>query len=1818
MLAALMSFWPAFAASAVAIPVVIHLINRKRFKIVPWAAMKFLLAAQKQTRKRMRIEQLLLLLCRMLVLALILFAMISVLPWAENIWANMGLATLGTPKIRQQRTHHIFVLDCSLSMNQKVDGGQSAFETARQLALKKIADNSAGDGYSVLLLKDNPVWLVGEFSQDARKVGREIEAIKPTHGNASLSAALSMVSSKLSEAKSRFPVQAVYFFTDMQYSTWMSAAPTDVRTDTDDKEKNPYLDIKKHATTVFVDCGPRQDSGNLAVTNVEFDLSAKAYVTVGEEFTVRATVMNYGKEPKAKVRPELLIGKAKEVAADTSMQLRVSDEVKEPKDIEAHSQQTFVFPKVKFDKPGTYAVQVKISEDALVEDNTRTIVITVRDAIPILLVNGKPAADRFERATEYLRLALNPFAPGTEPKHLPLRPKVVNPSQFSEMTETQLEEYECIFWCDGPPPGVNDLRKLDGHLRRGGGFIVSLGDRAAESIDLYNDLLHNDDPARPGKMILPAKLMRKVSAPPDHHFYLYNSDKDVFEEKQPLAAFSQEEHRMTLRTVRFQQFVEAVVPKGKARTLLSFMWEFVPGGKGKQDDTLPVNKPAIIEWNPPLSRAQQPAAVVVKGKKGDRQPARYRGRVILLTTAVNLDWSNWPLSYSFIPMMHELTRFATAGRLIEQSQSVGDMLEAYLPGNVEMDVTVRYPAEVDMKAGKTRTQVIEEVNLFRWPDTDVAGVYRAETSAGHEIPFAVNFPNSSSDQKWSESDLKRIDEDRLKDSYPGWVFQKVRDPLDVMFSGGPDIDPTIPVLQPVGPFLANVALLMVLALLFIEILLAWHFGHYTTTEGALAQAAPNPTGTIIAAVVAAIAVALFSFGAFILIWEKYTGDFLGFLPELVRGWFESAMGIAPPLAGEGRNWTLDPARWLFGMPGPEHWYAVFFSLAALTTIFFTYKAEAPRVSLGFKLLLGVLRLCLILTTIWFLLPRPQIQYAREGWPDVVILIDDTRSMGEPDTFRDAKVIERVKELSGGVRERLKIEIPEKIKAIEAEIQAKKEAADRDPEAKRDWKAVDDQLQQRLQYWQKQQGSLETNKWRPSRLQLVQAILSQDKPHWLKTLLQEKKSKVHIFHLDKMGTATKLRDGNGDAGELVDPFNVKEIERANAAINKLDPVGEDSRLGSAVRNVIDHYRGSGLSSVIMFTDGVTTRDETLAQVADYALSKQVSLYFIGVGDEHDLRDLRLQDLEVDDPIYLGDTAVFQVSLRGSGYKDLSLPVVLKLKSKDGVEKEVARETVKVDPSGRPIKIRLRHTPKQIGPQPYIIEVESPKVEDNEKPIPQSNLRLERTIEVIDTKMLKVLYVEGQPRYEFRYIKFLLERDRHDEKAKKKKKAIDLTVLLLDADEEWAARDRVDKKGTDMTAISIFPPTLEELNKYDVLILGDCDPDDKKLRGNLKNIVSYVRGENERGAKAAKPGGGLLFIAGALNNPHRYMKTPLAAVMPIEPLTNTPPPEVPREIRMRPELTPAGRLHPIFKFGPDEGENAMIWGRLAHMYWYSSKYGAKRGAEVLAVHPSDKAEFKDPNQSDKHPLVVHMNVGGTGRSMFFGFDETWRWRRGDDESKFETFWVQTMRYLARGRSTRTDLKLDRQTPYRVGDKIKVTVRFPDNSPGGGGGGNEQTGPKIDAKTKVKVTVIHTAPDGKVSENPENIELAKLEGSWGTYETTKDRTREGKYKFKLAEPDVRGSQPDGEQPSAEATVELPPGELDRLRMNQQEMEHAAYQTDGRFYTLANADQLLVDFQRGAGTPVSPNVPPTLLWNQWWVFGLIVLLITAEWVLRKLKHLL
>ena len=106
-----------------------------------------------------------------------------------------------------------------------------------------------------------------------------------------------------------------------------------------------------------------------------------------------------------------------------------------------------------------------------------------------------------------------------------------------------------------------------------------------------------------------------------------------------------------------------------------------------------------------------------------------------------------------------------------------------------------------------------------------------------------------------------------------------------------------------------------------------------------------------------------------------------------------------------------------------------------------------------------------------------------------------------------------------------------------------------------------------------------------------------------------------------------------------------------------------RLGMAVRQVLNDFRGSSLAAVIMLTDGVTTEGEDLGQVSRYAAQVGVPLFFVGLGDTHEARDLILHDLQVEDSVYVNDRLVMEVRVTGQGFPDLAVPVRLYEKGKD---------------------------------------------------------------------------------------------------------------------------------------------------------------------------------------------------------------------------------------------------------------------------------------------------------------------------------------------------------------------------------------------------------------------------------------------------------------------------------------------------------------------------------------------------------------------------
>src|SRR4029079_17822996 len=107
------------------------------------------------------------------------------------------------------------------------------------------------------------------------------------------------------------------------------------------------------------------------------------------------------------------------------------------------------------------------------------------------------------------------------------------------------------------------------------------------------------------------------------------------------------------------------------------------------------------------------------------------------------------------------------------------------------------------------------------------------------------------------------------------------------------------------------------------------------------------------------------------------------------------------------------------------------------------------------------------------------------------------------------------------------------------------------------------------------------------------------------------------------------------------------------------------------------------------------------------------------------------------------------------------------------------------------------------------------------------------------------------------------------------------------------------------------------------------------------------------------------------------------------------------------------------------------KLAPLFWSAGPVKPKPAAEVLAVRPAIGGAAVEP-------LAVP-HVAGAGRAMYFGFDEAWRWRLREDEGRYNQFWIQAVKYLARTRLGRIELRTDQPVPYRQGEPIRGSVRI-----------------------------------------------------------------------------------------------------------------------------------------------------------------------------------
>lgn len=454
-------WWLALAAA----PVIIHLLSKRRHRETEWAAMRFLLEAVRKNSRRLRIEQLILLAVRMLILILVVIAL-----------AQLLLDDLVGFLRPRQPAHKIIVIDASASMGL-VSRDETLFERARQTARAIAEQGRPGDVFNLVRLSNiPPTVIIPALAYEPVKVVEEIEQMTLPHGTADLPGCLEKIANLLKLAP-EVPQKDVFFISDFQRTSWSGGPEEDAA-----RIKGLLKQIDGAARLVLIDVG-QMEAANVAVTSLE---SLDPFVTPARPAPLRAAIRNFG--------AERVTGRQLELVVDEKVaEQRIVDLAAGAETVESFS--------VPFAYGGERRVQVRLQKDALPVDDQRWLVVPVKDRVRVLCVNGGNARSATGKATDYLELALSPGGAGLRSSAAGADRSRIEPTVISEgeLQGFDLAGYDCIFFCNVHRFTEQEAQVIETYLQGGGGVVWCLGDQA--SSENYDQVLF-----RQGTGCLPARL----------------------------------------------------------------------------------------------------------------------------------------------------------------------------------------------------------------------------------------------------------------------------------------------------------------------------------------------------------------------------------------------------------------------------------------------------------------------------------------------------------------------------------------------------------------------------------------------------------------------------------------------------------------------------------------------------------------------------------------------------------------------------------------------------------------------------------------------------------------------------------------------------------------------------------------------------------------------------------------------------------------------------------------------------------------------------------------------------------------------------------------------------------------------------------------------------------------------------------------------------------------------------------------------------------------------------------------------------------------
>lgn len=608
------------------------------------------------------------------------------------------------------------------------------------------------------------------------------------------------------------------------------------------------------------------------------------------------------------------------------------------------------------------------------------------------------------------------------------------------------------------------------------------------------------------------------------------------------------------------------------------------------------------------------------------------------------------------------------------------------------------------------------------------------------------------------------------------------------------------------------------------------------------------------------------------------------------------------------------------------------------------------------------------------------------------------------------------------------------------------------------------------------------------------------------------------------------------------------------VNELQAAGAATDLAGALKEVVKESTGVPLAAIVVVTDGAANTPRDLTAELHELRARNLPVFAVGVGSTERFKDAEMVRVTTPRRVLVGSAVSAEVLVRLSGYEQSKINIEV---SEDGHAVKTQQFDVR---GGEAQTLNVEFTPAAPGAHRYTFKV-TPL--DGETTV--ENNAQEALIQVTDDHP-KVLYIEGEPRWEYGKLRGALTRN---------EKNLTLVSVLRSADGKFY-RQGVES-GSELE--SGFPKTDEELFAYQGLILGSLEANFFSY-DQLKSIEQFV----------ARRGGGFLAIAGSRAfDAGKYANTPIADLMPLYLNDRVEEPEIPEVSNFKAVLTPRGRNHAVTRLAEQRDLSAKAWEELPPITVPEVLSQAKPGATVLL----EARGLRDRNRTV--PLLAEERYG-RGRTLVLTASDTWRWRMELElkNAAHETFWRQMLRYLVSTTPGPVEVASERDV-YAASDAVRLRADVDDK--------------KFEVIKDAQVAARITKPSGGTIDLPMQFNFGEEANDYRG-EFTPDEM--GLYRVELTARKAGASL--GSSQSSFLVTELN-REFHDAAQNVELLKRVAAETGGKYYPLKKAGDLIEEITYLEGNN-SERVTKEL-WDMPINFMLLVGLVSAEWFLRKRKGL-